>query len=597
MADRLSRAAALGDTETLKRLLEHGLDANVRNQIGLTAAQSARLRGQTEALQLLSQHGATSDEPLPPADQIADRLLSTLTRTNNAGLAALVAQDGKILFEKAYGLADRRQEVPVTLQTKFRIGSITKQFTAAAILKLQEEGKLKVGDNLSKYLPDFPRGNEVTLRHLLTHTSGIHSYTSKPDFMEKVTKPIKPEDLIESFKHDPYDFNPGREWRYNNSGFFLLGYLVEKVSGLSYADFLQQNFFTPLGMTNTGVHRSDLPLDHEAHGYSYASGRLDEAVNWDMSHAGGAGAIYSTVEDLYRWNEALFNGKVLSDASLKAALTPVKTLENAQEPSTNGYGYGLGLSELRGTREVSHGGGLNGFSSFLLRLPGHRFTAVVLANELPLPPGLDTSLLAHSLAEIYLGTKLSPRAIVQTNPNISPAAFDAVAGRYDYAGAVAIFSREGGHLYAQLTGQPRFEIFPKSETEYFWKVVDAQVTFIKDSSGRVVKAIHHQNGMNMTAPRLEDVKETAIDYTACDSLLGKYDYGQGKAILTVTRSGNHLYAQLTGQPQFEIFPKSATEFYWKVVSAQVTFVKDASGKVTKAVHHQNGVTFDAPKIQ
>ncbi len=191
-----------------------------------------------------------------PSEKAA-ALLDGLIQTNDPGLAVLVAQDGKILFENGYGLADRAHDVPVIPQTTFRIGSMTKQFTASAILKLQEEGKLSVNDKLSKYIPDFPRGDEVTLRHLLTHTSGIHSYTEIPGFLNRVTNATTTAAIIESMKKDPYDFDPGAKWRYDNSGYVLLGYIVEKVSGQSYGDFLRENFFQPLGMTNTGVYRAE----------------------------------------------------------------------------------------------------------------------------------------------------------------------------------------------------------------------------------------------------------------------------------------------------------------------------------------------------
>jgi len=596
-ADRLTRAAVLGELDTVKRCLALGIDIDGRNRLGLTAAQCARLQGQTEAVALLAAHGANTRLQLPPLEKVAQAYLSHLAETNVPGLAVLVAQDGKILFEMGYGLADRARRLPVTPQTQFRIGSITKQFTAASILKLQEQGKLSVTNKLSKYIPDFPRGDEVTLHHLLTHTSGIHSYTDKPDFIKTVTQPVKTEELIQSFKNDPYDFDPGAKWRYDNSGYFLLGCIVEKVSGMAYGDFLRHTFFEPLGMTNTGVHRSGLKLPHEALGYSFENGRFADALNWDMSRAGGAGALYSTVEDLYRWNEGIFNGKVLSQASLKAAFTPVRTRENKDDPLTDGYGYGWGVTHLRGAEEISHGGGLQGFSSYLLRLPRARFTVVVLANSLPGPPDADPGSLAHGLIEYCLGDTLEPRPVTKVDQTLSTAARQAVAGRYDYGMGIMTITSDGNRVFAQLAGQPRMEIFPKSETEFFWKAVDAQVSFVKDPSGKVTKAVHHQSGQTIHAPRLADTAEVAVDPASYDAFLGKYDYGQGQAILTVTRSGNHLYAQMTGQPQFEIFPKAPAEFFWKVVNAEIAFVKDAGGKVTKAVHHQSGQTIEAPKVE
>jgi CubicO group peptidase (beta-lactamase class C family) len=521
-------------------------------------------------------------------------LLNGVIQTNDPGLAVLVAQDGKILFEKGYGLADREHDVLVTPQTTFRIGSITKQFTASAILKLQEEGKLSVDDKLSKYIPDFPRGDEVTLRHLLTHTSGIHSYTDEPDFFSRVTNATTTEAIIAEMKKYPYDFDPGAEWRYDNSGYMLLGYIVEKVSGQSYGDFLRENFFQLLDITNTGVYRAHPGLPHEALGYSLGTNGFTRALNWDMSWAGGAGALYSTVEDLYRWNEGIFNGRVLDTASLKEAFTPVKTKENQAYNRDTGYGFGWSIDRYRGLRVISHDGGLNGFSSSLLRVPDEKFTVAILANALPGRPKANPNRLAHQLVAIFLADKLAP--LPSVNTNISPTSYDALTGRYELLGAIMTISRRGPHLFAQFANQPEAEIFPESDTEFFSKVVYAQITFVKDDSGKATLLTLHQNGLDLDAQRVKDIAEAKVDPAVYDSLVGKYDYGNG-AVLTVTREGNRLFAQLTGQPKFEIFPKSETEYFWKVVDAQVTFVKDAIGKVTKAIHHQNGRTFDAPKIQ
>jgi CubicO group peptidase (beta-lactamase class C family) len=295
---------------------------------------------------------------------------------------------------KGYGLADREHDVPVTPQTIFRIGSMTKQFTASAILKLQEEGKLSVKDKLSKYIPDFPRGSEVTLRQLLTHTSGIHDYTPEPDHLSDVAKPTTTEALIGKIKKSPYDFDPGTKWRYDNSGYTLLGYIVEKVSGQSYGDFLRENFFQPLGMTNTGVYRANPGLPHEALGYSLGTNGFERPFYIDPSWNGGDSALYSTVEDLYRWNEGIFNCRVLDAASLKAAFIPV-VMEASQLNSGYGYGFGWFVGRYRGLRDISHGGAIPGFSSLLLRLPDEKFTVVVLANALDGRPNATPNRLAY----------------------------------------------------------------------------------------------------------------------------------------------------------------------------------------------------------
>jgi len=596
-AEKLIATVRRGDTDELKRDLDAGLDINSRSRADVTAWQAARLHGRTEVAAFLASRGADMKLPMPPPEKIVDRMLALLVKDDDAALSLLVSKDGKVLFEKGYGLADIEHHVSATPEPKFRIGSITKQFTASAILKLQEQGKLSVNDKLSKFIPDYPRGDEVTIHHLLTHTSGIHSYTGKPGFLDTVTSPVETLAHINSFKKDPYDFDPGNKWLYNNSGFFLLGYIIEKVSGQGYEDFLRKTFFEPLGMKDTGVHRSDLKLEHEALGYSFEKGEFKRALNWDMSRAGGAGSLYSTVEDLNRWNEGVFNGRVLGEKSLKAAFTPVKTRENQDDTSESGYGYGWAVGLLRGEKEISHGGGLNGFSTYLLRLPKENFTVTVLANASPGKPGVDPGQLSQLITEIYLGEKLQSLPALVANKTVSPSSFDALVGRYDYGNAILTVERQSDRLYAQLTGQPRFEIFPQSETNFFWKVADAQVTFIKNQQGTVTKAVHHQNGHTINAPKLEQPKEAKVDPASYDPLLGKYDYGEGKSVLTVTRDGDRLFAQLTGQSKYQIFPKSTNDFFWKIVDAQVTFVRDKHGKVTKAIHHQNGNTFDAPRIQ
>ncbi len=309
--DKLVDAARRGNLDELNQFLNAGAAINAKGSAGLSALEVARISGREDAVALLKTKGAV-EGTIPSGELLVDDLYKPFQTKYASGVAVLVSQNGKVIYKKAYGYADAEKKTPITPSTKFRIGSITKQFTASAILKLQEEGKLKVTDKLSKYFPDFPRGDEVTIHHLLTHTSGIHSYTGKNDFIEKVVKPITNEALLAYFKNDPYDFNPGERYQYNNSGYFLLGYIIEKISGKSYAQYLQDAFFTPLQMKNTGIHSSTLKLENEAKGLTKENGQYKLALDWDMSWAGGAGAIYSTVEDLYTWNEAVFNGKVLT---------------------------------------------------------------------------------------------------------------------------------------------------------------------------------------------------------------------------------------------------------------------------------------------
>ena len=342
-------------------------------------------------------------------------------------------------------------------------------------------------------------------------------------------------------------------------------------------------------MKDTGTFRNDKPPADAALGYSFADGKLTRALDWDMSWAGGAGALYSTVRDLQLWNEAIFNRHVLSEASLKAALTPVTPPPGAQGMR---YGFGWAIGELRGLAMVDHSGGLNGFQSYLVRYPAQKVTIAVLSNALDAPPGLVPATLAHEIAEKFLAADLPPAPVV--DPKVDPATFATYVGEYDYGTAAMTISADTTHIFAQLAGQPRFEIFPSAPDQFFWKVIDAQVVFLKNAKGEITAAEHHQNGTSFKAPKLPPALELAD--AVLDAITGDYDYGRG-AILTITRDGARLSAQLTGQPKFPIYPKSETEFIWRVVPARVEFTKDADGKVTKATHHQGGRTFDAAKIK
>ena len=449
---------------------------------------------------------ATVHQPPPrelrQPDQIIDWHFERLIKKGFPGAAVIVSQNGQIVYQKGFGYSDVEHSIPITPETKFRIGSITKQFTAAAILKLQENGKLRLDDKLSKFIPDYPRGDEVTIHHLLTHTSGIPSYTIKPDFMKTVTFQIDPQKFIDSFKNDTFDFDPGEQQRYSNSGYFLLGYIVERISGKSLQDYLKVVFFDPLDMKDTGIYHRNLKLDHEAAGYSYIHGHVRKAIDWDMSRAGGAGALYSTIIDLYKWNEALFNGKVLSESTLKAAFTPVVL----NDGSTVQYGYGFHIDEICGMELIHHKGGFDGFTNYLMRIPQENFTVAVLANCNPGIPGMEPLALANYIAKVYLFGQMA-NVSPKEDKTIDSKIYDDYVGRYDYGSDdVLIVTKQRDRLFAQLTGQSKYEIFPLSEDKFFWKIVDAQITFVRDEKGNVTHAVHYQGGCTRKVPKLKESK-------------------------------------------------------------------------------------------
>ncbi len=589
LTEQLNTAVGTGNVDRINMLIEGGADINAANVNGISPVVTAKINGREDIVKTLLAKGA-KDQVVPDAKIIVDNYYTSIQEKPRPGIAILVAKDGKVLYREGFGYADVKNKIPVTPDTKFRIGSVTKQFTAAAILKLQENNLLNVNDKLSKYIPDFPRGDEVTLYQLVTHISGIHSYTSNPDFLDKVTKTISPDSLVNAIKKDPYDFNPGEKMLYNNSGYFMLGYIIGKVSGKPYDVYLKETFFDPLGMTNTGVHYAGIKLEHEAKGYASNMGDYQESLNWDMSWAGGAGAIYSTVDDLLKWNEALHNGKVLSEKSMKEALTPA-ILKNGEEPSMK-YGYGLGFSKFRGEEVVGHSGGLHGFITQLSYYPKEKLTVVMFSNSDQPNVNFDPT----KIAEAFLWDQLDKQASYVESTE-KPKDLQSLTGRYEMSfGGVLTVSTEEDKLYAQLSGQQKFQIFPISDTEFFWKVVDAKVKFIKDEQGQAKQAVIYQNGQELKGNKLKNDVIVTVDPGVLDKYVGKYKLNKD-LIVTVTKENNKLFALPTGQQKVELQPTSETDFVIPEINAKVSFVKDETGKVNKFTLSMNGVNTEAPKIE
>lgn len=314
----------------------------------------------------------------------------------SAGYTVGVMREGRVLFVKGYGFANLEDGVAARSDTIYRVGSITKQFTAAAVLKLAEDGRLSLDDPLSKYVPSFPRASEVTLRQLLTHTAGIHSYTALPDYLTTLgRRDVTTSDMVTTIAglQPAYDFEPGRGWSYSNSGFYLLGAVIEKASGQSYAEYLRTALFVPLGLADTRVDDLLPIVPHRAAGYEKVDGTPPFFRNADYATTGppgAAGAIRSSARDLLVWHAALLGGRVLKPASLAAMLAPGRLsdgrLASAVRVSASGeaakteYGFGITTGLFEGRRVVAHGGSINGFNAALATFPDQRVTVVVLAN-------------------------------------------------------------------------------------------------------------------------------------------------------------------------------------------------------------------------
>ncbi len=589
LATQLTRTASMGIIDKAMMLIDHGADINKADKNGFTPLMAARISGRNELAQQLLKKGAI-DTPVPSPATIVDLYYSSLNGKTRPAIALLVANDGKAVYRKAFGYADIGNKVKADPETRFRIGSVTKQFTAAAILKLQERGLLSVNDKLSKFLPDFPRGDEVTIHHLLTHTSGIRSYTNKGDFLDRVTKTIQPDSLIAFFKDDPYDFSPGERYMYNNSAYFLLGYIISKVSGKSYDAYLKSTFFEPLQMNNTGVHYAGIRLEKEALGYTKKADDYEPGLNWDMSWAGGAGAMYSTVDDLLKWNNALHNGKVLDDKSYQAMITPV-VLKSGQEAFPK-YGYGLGMYKFRGKEIIGHSGGLHGFITQLVYYPQEKLTIAMFSNT----SEPEVNFNPDKIAEAFLWNRMDSQASV-AEAAVKPADLQVYTGRFEIANVgVLTLTTADNRLYSQLSGQPKFEIFPGGKDEFFWKVVEARLKFGRNEKGEIDHAILYQNGHELKAVKLQEEKIIDIDTAVFATYAGKYKMNNNITV-TIFSEKNKLFAQPTDQPRLELQPVSETEFVIKEINAKVTFVKDEAGKVTKITVNMNGGNSDMPRIE
>ena len=320
-----------------------------------------------------------SGENTAKLEQILDAVGSeSVERDRVVGLSIGVSLNGKILCEKGYGLANVELDVPASDNTVYRIGSISKQFCAAAIMKLQEHGKLEVTDGLHKYLPDYPEhAKEVTLQHLLGHTSGIVSFTSLPTHRATVAHPVFQKDVLARFQDLPLEFSPGSKYKYCNSGYFLLGVVVEKASSRDYDKFVEENLWKPAGLIQTAQDRHALIIPHRASGHSRWGGLLKNAQYINMRQTVGAGDLVSTVGDLLRWQHALSSGKILSESSY-ARMTTRGTLNDGKETR---YGYGFVLSTFRGDKVIEHDGAIDGFRSHLAYYPKSGYGIAVLANS------------------------------------------------------------------------------------------------------------------------------------------------------------------------------------------------------------------------
>ncbi|TYA74276.1 serine hydrolase [Seonamhaeicola marinus] len=511
-----------------------------------------------------------------------DALISKQFKSNTTGLSVLVAKDGQPIYQKAFGLANVEEDKPMTTNHVFEIGSITKQFTAVAILMLEERGKLKVTDTITKYIPDYPMGSQpITIHHLLNHTSGIKSYTSIPTLRHIIKNETSTTDLIDFFKNQPTDFLPGEKYKYNNSGYILLGYIIEVVSKQSYEDFIEKEIFEKLNMTSSYYgHRSE-NITLRAKAYKQRNGEYQDADFIHMSIPYAAGALMSTTSDMLIWNEALINNKLISKSSYDKA-TNGSYLNDGKHI---GYGYGLQKKTLNGSPSIEHGGSIPGYKSMGVYLPEENVYAIALSNCGCKSP----TLLTRKIAAIAID---KPFLEVEDAISLNNEQLQKWTGAYEFdKKVVRHVIAEGNKIFIQKEGKGKMRIFPLTENTFFYKAGFPKCEFSTNEKGEKTINIINEGKNNIgteidKAPPTEK-KEVTVDTAILKQYVGVYQLAPNFTI-TITLEDAKLFAQATNQSKFRLFAKNKNTFFLKVVEANVVFNSNENNEVESLTLNQNG---------
>ncbi len=496
----------------------------------------------------------------------------------------LIAYKDEIVLAKGYGMANKQFQIPNTIETKFFIGSITKQFTAASILILKQRGLLDIDRPIAEYLPDYPRpaADKITIRHLLTHTSGVPNYTDRPEVNLRRTLPISATELVDLFKNKPLEFEPGHGFHYSNSGYIILGAIIEQVSGQSYEAFLHHEIFKPLGMNNSGYGRREAAHPGRADGYTEESGALVDALPIDFSVMHTAGALYSTAADMNLWNRALFSEQILTKESIIEMFSP----------GPHGYGFGWFVERNWGRWHGFHDGFLDGFNTFVDRWFEDRLFIVVFANDDIAP----VRKIARGLAAIIFG-KDYVYPIGKTP--VAPAGFDPqeYEGTYEQSPDLYRFViADNAGLYTGIQSYPRYLIYPQAiDTFYFALDNTHLLIFLRDSLGRIEGCLELDDDRLIWARKALDDKAglynldrkaITLDSAVYDDYHGVYNirpgYGETAPdmVIRIRHSGNFLVASFADFQEVALYPSALDRFFHAKSDFELSFVRDSSGSVT-----------------
>jgi CubicO group peptidase (beta-lactamase class C family) len=516
-----------------------------------------------------------------PADALTrdiDAVLTAVYKPDGPGAAIIVTKNGRVLFRKAYGLASVELGVPMRPEMVFPVASITKQFTAAAILMLAEQGRLSLDDPITKFLPAYPaHGAPITIEHLLTHTSGLSSLTDVADLRAASSQDTQVADLITDWVKDlPADSAPGERFAYLNWGYTLLGAVIEQASGQPYAEFLDQRIFGPLGMSRTAYNDRARIVPLRVTGYTVSDGRTFNVLpdRGRIVHPRAAGGLVSTIDDLARWNAALDEGRVLSATSRDRMFTAYRLTSGA---STR-YGYAWDIGDYEGHPVQEHTAGTSGFLDHVLRMPQDGVYIALLTNRASLDAPAQAT--AHRIAALAIGKPLA----VPMPVSVADGALDAFVGTYRTGGGMTYnVTRPATGIVVEVPGFPPMDLVAVAPLEFRTASVTWGFAFERDAAARVARLRVRDWTLDDVADRVAEVPATprpivALEPSALEACVGEYEQLTG-IITAVTRSGGHLVARPIGAPPVEIFPVSPAEFVGPDGRLYGTFLKDAAGKV------------------
>lgn len=519
-------------------------------------------------------------------------LLHEAVQADAPGAAVLVAKGDRVLYRAARGMADLELGVALAPEFVFRIGSITKQFTAVAVLQLVEQGKVKLDDDITKHIPEFnAHGKRVTVEMLLNHTSGIKSYTELEEFHDgRQAQEARPEEILALFQDRPFDFEPGTKWHYSNSGYVLLGMLIERVTGRSYADYVDQEFFGPLGMRHSRYGSNEAVVPGRVSGYIPDGEGFQNAAYLSPSWPYAAGALLSNVDDLHAWNRALHSGRIIKPETLKRAHASVM-LPDGKDTR---YGYGWSVAAVQGAPSVEHGGGINGFVTHALYLPQEELFVAVLTNlESGVAPDLCAKLAAVAIGRPYAMTPIA----------MDPKGLAAFEGVYADEGEGERYLRVvDGRLISQRKGGRTFDLVPIATDRFAFEGSLTCITLRRNRKGRVVGLTMHDRVFGdsewtrTSKPLPQPPQESILTEQQIDLLLGEYELAPG-FIMRVMRDGARLFIQATGQQRIEAFASSPLELFVKEVDARMVFKPGGDGRAESLVLHQGGQAMPGRRVR